>query len=463
MGLTVTGGSAAAAVPGAPTGWTTVFSDDFNGASGTGLNRDNWLYDTGIGYNYPGAATNWGTGELETATDSTANVYQDGAGHLVIKPLKDAAGHWTSGRIETQRTDFAAPPGGQLQISASIQQPNPQHGLGYWPAFWAMGAAARPVGATNWPGIGELDIFEDVNALSQHSTTFHCGVWAGECHDPDGISSGLQPCEGCQTGFHTYSVIVDRTNTSAEQLRFYLDGALTYTVNENQVSVATWQAAVDHGFFAIFDVAIGGSYPDKVCGCTSPSADITSGAGMSVDWMAVYQTGNGSGTTDGGTTTGTTDGGTTTGTTTNGGTTTGTTTDGGTTTGTTTDGGTTTGTTTDGGTTTGTTTDGGTTTGTTDGGTTGGTTTPDYAQNATSVGAGQARISFTPTTPAQYVDVHYLVNGAGQQNFRMAVSGGTWTQTVSGLSAGSVLTYWFTYEKSGPQYDTPHFTYTQSS
>src|ERR1700760_751557 len=121
-----------------------VFRADFNGAAGTGLNRSNWLYDTGIGYNYPGAATNWGTGELETATDSTANVYQDGAGHLVIKPVKDAAGHWTSGRIETQRTDFAAPAGGQLQISASIQQPNPQHGLGYWPAFWAMGAAARP-------------------------------------------------------------------------------------------------------------------------------------------------------------------------------------------------------------------------------------------------------------------------------------------------------------------------------
>ena len=71
------------------------------------------------------------------------------------------------------------------------------------------------------------------------------------------------------------------------------------------------------------------------------------------------------------------------------------------------------------------------------------------------------RLSFTPTTPAAYVDVHYLVNGGGQQNFRMTNSGGTWTQTVSGLSAGSVVTYWFTYEKSGPQYDTPHYTYTQ--
>ena len=41
-------------------------------------------------------------------TDSTANVYQDVAGRLAIKPIRDAAGNWTSGRIETQRTDFAA-------------------------------------------------------------------------------------------------------------------------------------------------------------------------------------------------------------------------------------------------------------------------------------------------------------------------------------------------------------------
>ncbi|MCW2938572.1 MAG: glycoside hydrolase family 5, partial [Actinomycetia bacterium] len=66
--------------------------------------------------------------------------------------------------------------------------------------------------------------------------------------------------------------------------------------------------------------------------------------------------------------------------------------------------------------------------------------------------ATQARISFTPTTPAAYGDLHYLVNGASQQNFRMTNNGGTWTQTVNQLSAGSVVTYWFTEEKSGPQY-----------
>jgi len=87
----------------------------------------------------------------------------------------------------------------------------------------------------------------------------------------------------------------------------------------------------------------------------------------------------------------------------------------------------------------------------------------DYTQSVVPVGSDQAKISFTPTTAAAYVDVHYLVNGADQQNFRMTNGGGTWTQTVGSLSNGTVLTYWFTYEKNGPQYDTPQFTYTQGS
>ncbi|MEW2229405.1 chitobiase/beta-hexosaminidase C-terminal domain-containing protein [Streptomyces sp. NPDC007044] len=45
----------------------------------------------------------------------------------------------------------------------------------------------------------------------------------------------------------------------------------------------------------------------------------------------------------------------------------------------------------------------------------------------------------------------------------MTNNAGVWTQTVSSLTTGTVLDYWFTYEKSGPQYDTPHFSYTQGS
>jgi len=141
----------ATTVPGPPAGWTTVFSDNFSGAAGTGVNTANWLYDTGTGY--PGGAANWGTGEVETMTNSTANVYQDGNGHLVIKPV-ETNGTWTSGRIETQNSSFEAPAGGEMEMTASIEQPNPASGLGYWPAFWAMGSAARGVGAHEGRAVG---------------------------------------------------------------------------------------------------------------------------------------------------------------------------------------------------------------------------------------------------------------------------------------------------------------------
>ncbi|MEU0529088.1 chitobiase/beta-hexosaminidase C-terminal domain-containing protein [Amycolatopsis tolypomycina] len=85
----------------------------------------------------------------------------------------------------------------------------------------------------------------------------------------------------------------------------------------------------------------------------------------------------------------------------------------------------------------------------------------DYTQSVSQPSASQVQISFTPTTPALYVDVHYTgVPGVGQQNVRMTNGSGTWRTTVNGLSSGNVLDYWFTYEKSGPQYDTPHFSYT---
>lgn len=87
----------------------------------------------------------------------------------------------------------------------------------------------------------------------------------------------------------------------------------------------------------------------------------------------------------------------------------------------------------------------------------------DYTQNVTALDSTQARIDFTPTTPALYVDVHYLITGVPQQNFRMTNNAGTWQKTVGALSSGTVIEYWFTYEKSGPQYDTPHFTYTHGS
>src|SRR6266851_7879558 len=142
-----------------------------------------------------------------------------------------------------------------------------------------------------WPENGEIDIMEDVNALSEHSGTFHCGTDpGGPCNETTGSGSGLQSCAGCQAGFHTYTVIVNRTNTANESITWYLDGNQFFQATEGQVGAATWQAAVDHNFSIIFDLAMGGGYPDGVCGCTTPTSGTSSGATMSVAYAAAYET-----------------------------------------------------------------------------------------------------------------------------------------------------------------------------
>lgn len=497
--------------------WTLQWSDEF---SGTGaLSGTNWIYD--IGTSYPGGAANWGTGEIEYNTNSTNNVYQSG-GYLYIKPIRDGSGNWTSGRVETVRTDFQPPAGGAMAIEGRIQLPNVTGAAaqGYWPAFWALGAPFRG-NYWNWPSIGELDILENVNGNNTLYGTFHCGVNpGGPCNETNGIGGNTSAANPTlQAAFHTYRIEWDKS-VSPNQIRWYLDGVQYHTVNENQVDATTWTNAFNHGYFIILNVAMGGGWPGN------PTSSTTSGVPMAVDYVRVYYA-NGSSSTptqppsgnlalnkpatsssnesgsltpnlavDGNGTTrwssafsdpqwirvdlGSTqtinrvvlrweaayanayqiqtsnDGTnwTTIYSRTSGA----------------------------GGVNdlTGLSGSGryvrmyGTTRATPYGYSLyefevygGGNPTPtptptgDYTRGVTSLNSTQARIWFTSNVNSTWVDVHYKVNNGGQQNFRMTKNGSTWEQTVSGLSSGNVITYWFTYEKAGLAYDTGTFTYTK--
>ncbi|MFI9645344.1 glycoside hydrolase family 16 protein [Streptomyces sp. NPDC052040] len=283
-----------ASAPAPPSGWTQVFLDDFNGAAGSGVNTADWQYDTGT--SYPGGAANWGTGEVESMTSSTGNVALDGNGNLLITPRRDASGHWTSGRIETNRTDFRPPAGGKLRVQARIQLPNATGAAakGYWPAFWMLGAPFRG-NYQNWPGVGELDIMENVQGLNTDWATMHCGTSpGGPCNETTGIGSSTA-CTGttCQAGFHTYAMEWDRS-TSPEEIRFSLDGVTFQTVRANQVDATTWANATDHGFFIILNVAMGGGFPGAFGG--GPDGGTEPGHPMAVDYVQVLQS-SGGGTT----------------------------------------------------------------------------------------------------------------------------------------------------------------------
>ncbi|GGK88301.1 glycoside hydrolase family 16 protein [Mangrovihabitans endophyticus] len=274
--------AAPAAVPSAPAGFKLAWSTDFAGAANTGLNTGIWKYDTGPG-------SNFGTGEIETMTSSTQNVFRDGSGHLVIKAKHAGSAPrsgWTSGRIETKAV-FGVGAGGVLLVKAKIKQPDVTraNGAGYWPAFWMLGSTLRT--GTAWPGSGEIDIMEDINGRSSVFGTFHCGVNpGGPCNESTGIGSGERACNGCQTGYHTYAVRIDRS-VKPERIRWYRDGANYFTVTANQVPAATWNKAVHHPFFIIFDLAIGGSFPDAFGG--GPNAATVGGRAMKVDYVAVYK------------------------------------------------------------------------------------------------------------------------------------------------------------------------------
>jgi beta-glucanase (GH16 family) len=220
-------------------------------------------------------------------TRDAANVSLDGAGHLRITPVNTPGG-WTSGRIETQRSDFQAPPGGVLAVEAAIRQPNvtPTNGLGYWPAFWMLGAPFRG-NYQNWPRVGEIDVMENVNALGAVFSTFHCGTSpGGPCNETTGLGSGQRPCAGCLASLHVYRFEWDR-GVSPEALRWYLDGVNYFTVRQNQVDAATWANATNHRFMIILDVAMGGGFPGAFGG--GPDANTVSGVPMVVDYVRVYQ------------------------------------------------------------------------------------------------------------------------------------------------------------------------------
>jgi beta-glucanase (GH16 family) len=262
--------SSSSATP--PVHWVRVWSSDFPGPANAPLHSQDWTFDTGQGI--------FGNGEVESMTDSPYNVHVDGHGDLDITVLW-SGNAWTSGRVQSVR-EFSPPAGQELMVTASIRQPDPAGALGYWPAFWLFSDGS-------WPAHGEVDIMEDVNGLSEHSGTMHCGTAVpGPCDEDTGLGSGLLACQGCQAGFDTYSVIIDRRDRSDQQIRWYLNGREFYSVSESRVGAAVWNEAVDHGFFIILDVAMGGTYPDVACQCSAPDHTTASGGTMTVRSVAVY-------------------------------------------------------------------------------------------------------------------------------------------------------------------------------
>ncbi len=241
-------------------GPSSLFIDEFDGAAGAAPDRHRWEASTG---------TRWAPRELQTYTNRTENAATDGRGNLVIKARREnfAAGDgvvkpFTSARLITQRS-FSFTYG---HAEARIRMPA---GVGLLPAFWMMGDNENTV---PWPGNGELDVVELPTPTN---------IIYGTVHGPDGSPRGYDaqvrgelPTPGYQA-FHIYAV-----DWYPGVVQFSADGSVYGTITEADLA-PTRKWTLDHPFYLLFTLAVGGPWPG------SPPPDESFPQTMTIDYVRV--------------------------------------------------------------------------------------------------------------------------------------------------------------------------------
>ncbi|MGP4095821.1 discoidin domain-containing protein [Nonomuraea sp. KM90] len=249
-----------------------VWSDEFNGPSGSKPDAAKWRADPGTGPN----------NELEYYTNHD-NASMDGQGHLVMEARKQATPgsacppdpltgsttcQYTSARMNTG-TKFHFTYG---RVEARIKVPK---GNGLWPAFWMMGAdflTGRP-----WPYNGEIDIME---VLGKDVKTSYSTVHAPAYNGGGGIGSPYTLPNGADYSddFHVWAAHWD-----SKGIVYTLDGRTVFTLSKDQVEQTRGPWIFDHPFYLILNLAVGGDWPGP------PNTATPFPSRMLVDYVRVYQ------------------------------------------------------------------------------------------------------------------------------------------------------------------------------
>ena len=254
-------------------GWTLVWNDEFNGPLGTAPDPTKWNFDLG--------GNGWGNGEAETYTNSLSNAFQDGKGNLIIRAIRDAAGNYTSARLQTgspgASTHTADVSWTYGRIEARMKLP---YGQGVWPAFWMLG---ENIGTVPWPGSGEIDIMENFGAARNNAA-----VTNGTIHGP-GYSGGsaigkaynLPLGQKVADEYHVYAI-----EWSENSIEWFLDGASFFKVTPASLPAGKdW--VYNKPFYILLNLAIGG--PNTFLGRPDPNAPFAP-QDLVVDYVRVYQT-----------------------------------------------------------------------------------------------------------------------------------------------------------------------------
>ncbi|KAF2871696.1 concanavalin A-like lectin/glucanase domain-containing protein [Massariosphaeria phaeospora] len=111
----------------------------------------------------------WGNEEKQNYTDNPANSFHHD-NRLIVRALVQD-GTYTSARLTSHQT-LSRPRG---YLTATVLPPCAE---GIWPAYWML-----PKDPFQWPGDGEVDIFESWNGDCINHSCLHWGHYNGEDHN----------------------------------------------------------------------------------------------------------------------------------------------------------------------------------------------------------------------------------------------------------------------------------------
>ena len=260
----------AASEPGPPSGqWVQVWSDEFTGPAGAGIDTTIWRYDTADGCSQSNCG--WGNNEKEYYSKSTANIALNGQGQLQIVARVAPAGlscyygacRYTSAKITTHGKVWVSP--GRVEARIKLAP-----GQGLWPATWLLGKSIETVG---WPAGGELDVMENHGSdITTTSSAVHGPGYSGNTPFAHGLARGtLDP------GFHRYAVEWDSLH-----IQFFLDNTVHYVVSKTDVQqYGNW--VFDQPFYLVLNLAVGGNFDGD------PQSNGIFPATMLVDYVRVYK------------------------------------------------------------------------------------------------------------------------------------------------------------------------------
>lgn len=257
---------------------TLVWSDEFSNSTGAVAPPDTtiWTYDTGnngFGNNELETYCAWGSSTPPCSTASPSE-YVGTDGYLHIVAQQGSAGAYTSARMKTQgRFSFQY---GRLEVRALVPEEQ-----GLWPAAWLLGSN---IVTEQWPGCGEMDVLERVNAAanpdwnegSVHGTGFTGAKGLGQnYYFPAGQNAAR---------WHSYGMI-----WSPRSVAYYVDNPaapyVTFTpasLHRAGLAGAVWPFDGGQGSFIILNLAIGGSWPGP------PNSSTPFPSQMLVDYVRIY-------------------------------------------------------------------------------------------------------------------------------------------------------------------------------